>query len=103
MSNRDELISKLTEIQKEFKGFPEEQTLKDTIDELKLSCIDSKTVQVTDILRMARQLGRYCHGRDCDDCVFHPVPCPPASLRYEITDEMIAEHEGEIAKICDDD
>jgi len=103
MSKRDELISKLTAIQQEFKGFPEEQTIKDTIDELKPLNTDNKTVRVTDMLRAAQQLGRYCHGRSCSDCVFNSLSCPPASLRYEITDEILAEHEGEIVEIYDDD
>lgn len=104
MSNREDLVRKLTEIQKEFRGFPEEQTLKDAIDTLnQKSDLFGNTVLVTDILRMAKQLGRYCRGRDCDECVFRYLNCPASDWSRDINANLLSEHEGETATLNYDD
>lgn len=102
MSKRDELISRLTAIQKEFEGFPEEQTIKDTIDELSTNGArvpipsPETSVQVTDILLMARTLSAYCRGRHCSECVFETgLVCPASSWLEDIDAELLAKHEGE--------
>ena len=104
MSKREELVTKLGELKKEFEGFPEEQTISEVIDELStkdshltLPSPDGETVLVTDLLLMAKTLGAFCHGRVCDGCVFNDhVCCPSLSWVHDIDAEMLAEHEGEV-------
>lgn len=99
--DRKELVDKLREIQKEFEGFPEEQTISQVIDELSSGSLLSmvfpeEAVRVTDILLMARTLGAYCHSRACDSCVFYNLDCPHRSWLHNIDTEMLKKHDGEI-------
>lgn len=102
MADRKELVNKLREIKKEFKGFPEEQTISEVMDEL--STNDSRVtipsldepVRTTDILLMARTLAAYCRGRSCSECVFNEGLCCPSSSWFDDIDiDRLKKHEGE--------
>lgn len=102
MTDRKELADRLSEIKKEFEGFPEEQTISEVIDEL--STNDSHvtipspevSVRVTDILLMARTLGAYCYGRPCSECVFNEdIGCAISGRWRDIDIKMLKKHEGE--------
>ena len=104
MSKREELVTKLGELKKEFEGFPEEQTINEVIDELStkdsrltVPSPDGETILVTDLFLMAKTLGAYCHGRPCDGCAFNNgLLCPHLSWVTDIDAKMLAEHEGEV-------
>lgn len=96
MADRKELADKLSEIKKEFEGFPEEQTISEVIDELSTNgsrvTIPSpgESVRVTDILLMAKTLGAFCRGRGCSECVFNGgLCCPSLSWLDDIDIEML--------------
>lgn len=102
MADRKELADKLSEIKKEFEGFPEEQTISEVIDELSTNgsrvTIPSpeEPVRVTDILLMARTIAAYCRGRSCSECVFNEgLCCPSLSWLEDIDIERLKKHEGE--------
>lgn len=104
MNKREELVDKLSEIKKEFVGFPEEQTINEAIDEL--STNDSRVnlpsleepVRVTDLLLMARTLGAFCNNRPCTGCVFNDedLGCSIGfTWRRKIDVELLKKHVGE--------
>ena len=106
MGKREELITKLGELRREFEGFPEEQKVfDDTISELStkdarvtlpFSPEEPVPMLTTDLLLMARTLSAYCRGRPCDGCVFnHDLCCPSSSWLRDIDAQMLAEHGGE--------
>ena len=105
MTNRDELVNKLTVMRKEFEGFPEEQTLSEVIDELSTNDVrvtipsPGGLVRVTDLLLMAKTLSGYCHGRLCSECVFNgDLGCAISSRWSQYIDaELLTKHEGEVA------
>lgn len=106
MDKREELIAKLGELRREFEGFPEEQKVfDDAVQELtnppcSIPPIDQQASNA-DLLRMARHLGKYCHGRVCDNCFLnglrdsngHSLCCFSQSWSHMITDDLISKVE----------